>query len=70
MEPVPDVQCWKSNGGGQIRRIAKMFAFQDFFRGTFLPFFRALDSPMAIACLRLFTLPALPPLPLFAVPRL
>src|SRR5262249_46977833 len=37
-----------------------------FFRGTFLPFLRALDSAMAIACLRLFTLPPFPPLPLFA----
>ncbi len=37
------------------------------FLGTFLPFFRALDRPIAIACWRFFTLP---PLPLFAVPRL
>ena len=42
----------------------------DFFVGTFLPFLRALDKPMAIACLRLLTLPPLPPLPLLAVPRL
>jgi hypothetical protein len=28
-----------------------------FFLGTFAPFFRASDSPIAIACLRLFTLP-------------
>src|SRR6185437_3033805 len=41
-----------------------------FFRGTRLPFLRAFDSPMAIACLRLFTLPPRPPLPLLAVPRL
>ena len=26
-------------------------------RGTFAPFFRASDNPMAIACSRLFTLP-------------
>src|SRR5262245_9109802 len=31
-----------------------------FFRGTFAPFFRALDSPIAIACLRLLALPFLP----------
>jgi hypothetical protein len=37
-----------------------------FFRGTFAPFFRASESPMAIACLRLFTFL---PLPLFSVPR-
>jgi hypothetical protein len=69
MELVPVVWCWKRNGGASgLDELLK--TVQDFFRGTFLPFFRALDSPMAIACLRLFTLPALPPLPLFAVPRL
>src|SRR5262249_22783127 len=40
------------------------------FAGTFFPFLRALDRPIAIACLRFFTLPALPPGPLLAVPRL
>jgi hypothetical protein len=39
----------------------------DFFFGTFLPLRRASESPMAIACLRLFTFL---PLPLFRVPRL
>jgi hypothetical protein len=39
------------------------------FRGTFAPFFRASDRPMAIACLRLFTVPPFPPLPLLSVPR-
>jgi hypothetical protein len=43
---------------------------QRFFRGTFFPFLRALESAMAIACLRLFTLPPLPPRPLLARPRL
>src|ERR1700747_343401 len=42
----------------------------DFFLGTFLPFLRAFDSPIAIACLRLLTFPPLPPRPLFAVPFL
>jgi hypothetical protein len=37
--------------------------------GTFAPFFLASDSPIAIACLRLFTFPPLPPLPLRSVPR-
>jgi len=41
----------------------------DFFLGTFAPFFRASESPMAIACDRLFTRPPLPPLPDFRVPR-
>jgi hypothetical protein len=31
-------------------------------RGTFAPFFRASDSPIAIACLRLFTFLPLPDL--------
>lgn len=39
---------------------------QDFFFGTFLPFFLALERPMAIACFWLLTLPPRPPLPVFA----
>jgi hypothetical protein len=38
--------------------------------GTFFPLRRASDRPIAIACLRLFTLPPRPPLPLLSVPRL
>jgi hypothetical protein len=38
------------------------------FRGTFPPFFRASERPIAIACLRLFTVPPLPPRPRFSVP--
>src|SRR6266480_7821458 len=38
-------------------------------RGTFFPFLRASDSAIAIACLRLVTLPPFPPLPLRSVPR-
>jgi hypothetical protein len=41
-----------------------------FFFGTFFPAFRAFESPMAMACLRLLIFPALPPGPLFALPRL
>ena len=37
-------------------------------RGTFAPFARASDRPIAIACLRLFTLPPFPPGPLLSVP--
>jgi hypothetical protein len=37
-------------------------------RGTFAPFFRASLKPIAIACLRLLTVPPLPPGPLFNVP--
>jgi hypothetical protein len=45
-------------------------ALDYFFFGTRLPSLRASDNAIAIACLRLFTLPALPPGPLLAVPRL
>jgi hypothetical protein len=38
------------------------------FDGTFAPFARASDNPIAIACSRLFTLPPLPPGPLRSVP--
>src|SRR5436305_433985 len=39
---------------------------QPFFAGTFAPFLRALDRPMATACLGLVTF--LPDLPLFSFP--
>jgi hypothetical protein len=42
--------------------------FADFLAGTFLPFWRASESPMAMACLRLVTFLPLPPL--LRVPRL
>jgi len=47
----------------------ELFLFDVFF-GTFLPFLRAFDRPIAIACLRLFTRPPRPPRPLLAVPFL
>jgi hypothetical protein len=40
-----------------------------FLLGTLAPFFRASERPMAMACLRLFTLPPLPPGPERRVPR-
>src|SRR2546423_15301042 len=45
-----------------------LFFREDFLRGTLAPFARASDSPMAIACLRLFTFPPLPPRPERSVP--
>src|SRR5882757_9585740 len=39
-----------------------------FFLGTLAPFLRASDSPIAMACLRLVTLPPLPLLPERSVP--
>ena len=47
-----------------------LLALYYFFLGTFFPFLWALERAMAIACFRLFTLPAFPALPLFAFPRL
>src|ERR1700719_3303568 len=41
----------------------------DFFRGTLAPFFRASESPIAIACFLLVTRPPFPPLPDLSVPR-
>ena len=41
---------------------------RDFFLGTFAPFLRASESPMAIACFLLLTLPPLPRFPDFRVP--
>src|ERR1700680_2479391 len=56
---------------GDGRFAGKNRRYQDaFLRGTFLPSLRAFERPMAMACFRLFTLPPLPPGPLFAVPRL
>lgn len=41
----------------------------DFSRGTLAPLFRASDSPIAIACFLLLTIPPLPPFPERRVPR-
>ena len=46
----------------------KQLFFVFFFAGTWPPFLRALDRPMAIACFLLLTV--LPDLPLFCVPFL
>src|ERR1700761_5873647 len=40
----------------------------DFFFGTFAPFLRASDRPMAIACSLLLTVPPFPPLADFRLP--
>src|ERR1041384_7530818 len=50
--------------------LAAMFSQLDLFRGTFAPFFRASERPIAIACFLLFTRPPLPPFPDFRLPRL
>ena len=50
--------------------IERRDSHQDLFSGTLAPFSRASERPMAIACLRLFTLPPLPPRPDRSVPCL
>src|SRR3954451_11843809 len=67
----PDFDCGLADFFHQSASRIDIVGFQEaFFRGTFLPAFRALESPIAMACLRLFTLPLLPSGPLLAVPRL
>jgi hypothetical protein len=41
---------------------------RDFFLGTFAPFLRASDNPMAMACFLFLTTPPLPPFPDLSVP--
>src|SRR5262249_33610015 len=53
--------------GRTLRTRRAPYFFFAGFRGTSAPFFRALESPMAMACLRLW---AFPFLPLFCVPSL
>ena len=52
-------------GGAQADNLG--LPYEALFFGAFLPFFRAFERAIAIACFRLLTSP---PLPLFAVPRL
>jgi hypothetical protein len=60
--------CGNTNGGAHLVWNARPQLF--FFFGTFFPFFRAFDNPMAIACFLLLTRPPFPFGPLFAVPFL
>src|SRR5580692_11391457 len=57
----------KRTKGREKCPIARLHAA--FFLGTLAPFLRASESPIAIACLRLVTLPPLPPFPDRRVPR-
>ena len=47
-----------------------LLRLEAFRAGTLAPFFRASDSPIAIACVRLLTLPPCPDFPRRNVPRL
>ena len=61
---------WDGKGAKQTRHCSlttPRALDQDFLAGTFLPSFRASESPMAIACLRLLTF--LPLRPDFSLPR-
>ena len=55
----------------RVITVQELFFLRELFlRGTFAPFFRASESPIAIACLRLFTLPPRPLFPRRNVPLL
>lgn len=49
--------------------VGRQSDYLDFLCGTLAPFFRASESPIAIACFLLLTIPPLPPLPERRVPR-
>jgi hypothetical protein len=53
---------------GKRDLFAKARIYDCAFFGTLAPFFRASESPIAIACLRLFTAPPVPPFPERRVP--
>jgi hypothetical protein len=53
-----------------VEKAARTSGDQDIFLGTFSPFFRAFERPIAMACLRLLTFPPRPPLPVLALPFL
>lgn len=55
------------NFGPQAVAGGRLF-YRDAFFGTFAPFLRASESPIAIACFLLFTTPPLPPFPERKVP--
>src|SRR5438105_2256131 len=57
-----------SRAGAACPPATRHHLFGFVFEGTFPPFFRAFDSPMAMACFGFFTL--VPALPLFSLPRL
>jgi hypothetical protein len=57
-----------ARGNGLRAEAALEEGWSYFFLGTFAPFLRASERPMAMACFLLFTLPPLPPLPERSVP--
>jgi uncharacterized membrane protein len=57
-----------ARGNGLRAEAALEQGWSYFFLGTFAPFLRASERPMAMACFLLFTLPPLPPLPERNVP--
>ncbi|HZS60836.1 MAG TPA: hypothetical protein VFA43_16295, partial [Gemmatimonadaceae bacterium] len=61
IDPYDDVRDRRDDLRDDLRDVLRF--------GTFAPFFRASLSPIAIACLRLFTVPPLPPRPDLSVPR-
>lgn len=66
--PVEVEVAWEAAGPSHKRGALGRYDLLDLRFGTFLPFRRASESPMAIACLRLLTF--LPLFPLLSVPFL
>src|SRR3954470_465624 len=65
-------RSWELRDGRALQRLDRFLPADRLrpvrLRGTLAPFFLASESPIAIACLRLLTLPPFPPLPDFRVP--
>src|SRR5689334_21562496 len=69
IERLPESSGVSREGSGSAPLRAPFLAMTYFFfRGTFAPFLRASDRPIAIACSLLLTRPPFPPLPDFSVP--
>jgi hypothetical protein len=66
---TPEALAPKNAPMGEFR-MSGIPAYLDFLRGTLAPFLRASERPIAMACLRLLTLPPLPLLPDLSVPCL
>src|SRR5262245_19962900 len=68
---LPKSESWRGstrNEEGCRRRSSPQVLQAALLRVTLAPFLRGSESPMAIACLRLFTRPPFPPLPERQVP--
>jgi hypothetical protein len=70
---APAPSCLTRFGPGVVQEGRNSFtgavsSYAAFLPGTFAPFLRASERPIAIACFRLLTVPPFPPRPDFSVP--